>query len=397
MSTARAVVTVVVGLAALAVVAIPALDMRLGLPDGSAESRESTQYKAFELTAEYFGEGTNGPLLVVAELDQPVAEADRLAEQVQVVQAVTALDDVAAVAPVGFSTDGRLAAFQVVPRGGPTSVSTEQLVRDLRDLSPLATQQGEATIGVAGSASGNIDVSEKLGAALPGYLALVVGLSLLILVMVFRSILVPLTATLGFVLSLFATFGALTAVYQWGWLSELFGVSTPGPVLSFLPTIVIGILFGLAMDYQLFLVSGMREAHAHGVPARQAVVVGVKAGRRVVVAAAVIMVSVFAGFIGSDSTLIRSFGFGLAFGVLADAFVVRLLVIPAVMHLLGPAAWWLPRWLDRVLPDVDVEGASLERELSRGRDGHGPGGEAGSPGGRDRDPDDDRDRAPASR
>jgi RND superfamily putative drug exporter len=199
------------------------------------------------------------------------------------------------------------------------------------------------------------------------------------------------------VLSLFATLGAITAVYQWGWLAPVFGVTTPGPVLSFLPTIVIGILFGLAMDYQLFLVSGMREAHAHGVPARQAVVVGVKAGRRVVVAAAVIMVSVFAGFIGSDSTLIRSFGFGLAFGVLADAFVVRLLVIPAVMHLLGPAAWWLPRWLDRVLPDVDVEGASLERELSRGRDGHGPGGEAGSPGGVDRDPDDDRDRAPASR
>ena len=395
MSTARAVVTVVVGLAALAVVAIPALDMRLGLPDGSAESRESTQYKAFELTAEYFGEGTNGPLLVVAELDQPVAEADRLAEQVQVVDAVTALPDVVAVAPIGFSTDGRLAAFQVVPRGGPTSVSTEQLVRDLRDLSPLSTQQGDATIGVAGSASGNIDVSEKLGAALPGYLALVVGLSLLILIMVFRSILVPLTATLGFVLSLFATFGALTAVYQWGWLSTVFGVSTPGPVLSFLPTIVIGILFGLAMDYQLFLVSGMREAHAHGVPARQAVVVGVGAGRRVVIAAAVIMVSVFAGFIGSDSTLIRSFGFGLAFGVLADAFVVRLLVIPAVMHLLGRSAWWLPRWLDRILPDVDVEGASLERELARGRGEHGP-GEHG-PGDGDPTGDTDRDPVPASR
>ncbi|TNM68768.1 MMPL family transporter [Streptomyces sp. NP160] len=357
MSTGRAVLTVVLGVAVLGLLAVPAASLRLGLPDGSSESRDSTQYQAFELTQRAFGEGVNGPLLVVADLAQPVTGTDQLAEQVRIAEQLKGLPDVAAVAPVGASADQRLLAFQVVPAGGPTDESTEALVQDIRDL-----PEG---YGVAGVASGNIDVSEKLASALPGYLGLVVGLSLLILVVVFRSLLVPLTATLGFVLSLFATLGAITAVYQWGWLAPVFGVTTPGPVLSFLPTIVIGIMFGLAMDYQLFLVSGMREAYAHGASARTAVTAGVKAGRRVVVAAAIIMISVFAGFIGSDSVIIRSFGFGLAFGVLADAFVVRLLVIPAVMHLLGRSAWWLPRWLARVLPDVDVEGASLERSHGR--------------------------------
>ncbi|MFB9377239.1 MMPL family transporter [Kineococcus gynurae] len=373
MRTARAVLTLVVGVAVLATIAVPALSMRLGLPDGSAEATDTTQYQAFELTARAFGAGANGPLLVVAEVGRPLGEAERLPEQAGVVERLAAVPDVVAVAPVGVSTDGRLLAFQVLPRGGPTSESTEQLVRDLRDLTPLATPTGTATVGVAGSASGNIDVSEQLADALPGYLALVVGLSVLILVLVFRSVLVPLTATLGFVLSLFATFGAITAVFQWGWLGAVFGISTPGPVLSFLPTIVIGILFGLAMDYQLFLVSGMREAYAHGAPARAAVTAGLRAGRRVVVAAAIIMVSVFAGFIASDSVIIRSVGFGLAFGVLVDAFVVRLLLIPAVMHLLGRAAWWLPAPLTRILPDVDVEGASLERDLATAPAGAGPG------------------------
>lgn len=357
MPTWRAAVTLVVGVAVLGLLAVPAASLRLGLPDGSSEAVDSTQYQAFSLTEQAFGAGTNGPLLVVAELDQPVSGVDQLAEQVRVAEQLADQDDVVAVAPIGASDDERLLAFQVVPEGGPTSESTEQLVQDLRAL-----PEG---YGVAGSASGNIDVSQQLAGALPGYLGLVVGLSLLILVVVFRSFLVPLTATLGFVLSLFATLGAITAVFQWGWLSSVFGVTTPGPVLSFLPTIVIGIMFGLAMDYQLFLVSGMREAWAHGTDARTAVTAGVRAGRRVVVAAAIIMVAVFAGFIGSDAVIIRSFGFALAFGVLVDAFLVRLLLVPAVMHLLGRSAWWLPRPLARVLPDVDVEGASLERRADR--------------------------------
>jgi RND superfamily putative drug exporter len=189
----------------------------------------------------------------------------------------------------------------------------------------------------------------------------VVGLSLLILVLVFRSILVPVIATGGFVLSLLATYGAITAVFQQGFGASLIGLDSTGPILSFLPIILVGILFGLAMDYQLFLATGMREAYVHGDPARLAVARGFRAGRSVVIAAGLIMVSVFGGFVFADSAMIRSVGFGLAFGVLADAFVVRMLLMPALMHLLGKSAWWLPKWLDRILPDVDVEGATLGR------------------------------------
>src|SRR5690606_556485 len=182
---------------------------------------------------------------------------------------------------------------------------------------------------------------------------------------VFRSILVPLLATGGFVLSLFAAFGGMTAVYQFGFAGELFDVHHPAPLLSFAPIIVMGVLFGLAMDYQLFLVAGMREAYVHGPPARAAVTAGLRSGRAVVTAAVIIMISVFGGFVFSHLGMVRPLGFGLAFGVLLDAFVVRMLLVPAVMHLLGRSAWWIPRWLDRILPNVDVEGASLEREFAR--------------------------------
>jgi RND superfamily putative drug exporter len=358
MRTSRAVLTLVAGLAALLVIAIPALSMRLGLPTGASEPEESSQYQAYTITADKFGAGVNGPLLVVADLPEAVAEDEVVGEQVRIGTALAAFDDVAAVAPIGANEAGTVLAFQVVPTDGPTSESTEQLVRDLRDASPL---DGDVRLGVAGSTSANIDVSEKLSNALPGYLGIVVGLSLLILILVFRSIFVPVTATLGFVLSLFAGLGGVVAIYQWGWLGSVFGVHDAGPVLSFLPIIVTGVLFGLAMDYQLFLVSGMREAFAHGVDARVAVRRGLHAGRVVVTAAAIIMAAVFSGFVFAESAIIRPLGFGLAFGVLLDAFVVRMLLIPAVMHLAGKSAWWIPRWLDRILPDVDVEGASLER------------------------------------
>jgi RND superfamily putative drug exporter len=182
---------------------------------------------------------------------------------------------------------------------------------------------------------------------LPIYLVVVVGLSFLIMIMVFRSLLVPLIATVGFVLSLFATYGAVTAVFQWGWLGGILGVHNPGPILSFLPVILVGILFGLAMDYQLFLATGMREAWAHGAAPRLAVAQGFRAGRTVVTAAAIIMIAVFSGFIASDAVIIKSMGLGLALGVLFDAFIVRMLLIPAIMHVLGGSAWWLPRWLER--------------------------------------------------
>lgn len=358
MTTLRAVGTALLSVAALAVIAVPALDLRTNLPDGSSEAHDSTQYRAYSTIAEKFGEGTNGPLLVVADLPGSPTEDELTSYQVQVAEELFALDDVVAVAPVGASEDRAVTAFQVIPAEGPTSETTAQLVHDLRALEPL---DGEVTIGVAGSASGNIDISDKLAQALPIYLAVVVGLSLIILVLVFRSIFVPVVATLGFILSYFAALGGVVAIYQWGWLAGVFGVETPGPILNFLPTILVGILFGLAMDYQLFLGSGMREAYAHGAPARVAIAQGLRAGRSVVTAAAIIMISVFGGFVFSHSAMIRPIGFALAFGVLVDAFVVRMLLVPALMHLVGDKAWWLPRWLDRILPDVDVEGAALER------------------------------------
>ncbi|MFE5335537.1 MMPL family transporter [Isoptericola sp. NPDC056573] len=370
MRTSVAVGRVVLGVAMLGVVAVPALDLRTNLPDGSSAPEDSTSYAAYTTVADKFGAGVNGPLLVVADVPDAVTEDTEVATQLALAQQLAAQDDVVAVAPAGTSEDGWTLAFQVVPAEGPTSASTEQLVHTLRGLSPLAVDvqgagdasvTGDVQIGVAGAASGNIDISEKLSDALPLYLGVVIGLSLLILVVVFRSILVPVIATLGFVLSYFAALGGVVAIYQWGWLADVFGVHQPGPILNFLPTILVGILFGLAMDYMLFLGSGMREAYAHGASARLAVAQGFRAGRSVVTAAAIIMISVFGGFVFAEDAMIRSIGFALAFGVLVDAFVVRMLVVPALMHLLGDAAWWLPRRLDRILPDVDVEGASLER------------------------------------
>lgn len=358
MSSVRAVVTMIVTIVALLVVAVPALSMRLGLPDGGSEAEDSTAYRAFTWTDEAFGAGANAPLLVTAALPEGTAEADVQRLQLDVARELFAQDDVAAVAPVALSDDRALAAFQVIPAEGPNAVSTERLVRDLRALPPV---DGDIALGVAGAAAINIDISEGLADVLPLYLVVVVGLSFLIMVMVFRSLLVPLIATAGFVLSLFATYGAVTAVFQWGWLGEVLGVHNPGPILSFLPVILVGILFGLAMDYQLFLATGMREAWAHGAAPRLAVAQGFRAGRTVVAAAAVIMIAVFSGFIASDSVIIKSMGLGLALGVLFDAFLVRMLLMPAVMHVLGGAAWWLPRWLDRVIPNVDVEGSALER------------------------------------
>ncbi|GAA0432242.1 MMPL family transporter [Leifsonia naganoensis] len=355
MKTWRAVVTVVATIVGLLVIAAPILTMRVGLPDGAQEPAGSTTARAYQVIEDSFGAGANGTLLVSATLPAGLDDDQVTATQLTIAKKLADQSDVAAVAPIAVSDDHRLTAFQVVPKEGPSSASTEQLVRDLP-----AVGDG-ITLGVAGQAASNIDISEKIVGILPLYLAVVVGLSLIIMIVVFRSFVVPLIATGGFVLSLFATYGAIVAVFQWGWFGALFGIHTTGPILSFLPVILVGILFGLAMDYQLFLSTGMREAYVHGSPARLAVAQGFRAGRSVVIAAGIIMVSVFGGFIFSDSTIIRSLGFGLAFGVLLDAFVVRMLLMPALMHLVGRGAWWLPRWLDRILPNVDVEGANLER------------------------------------
>ena len=358
MGNGRAWISIVAGIGVLVVIALPALSMRLGLPTGASEPVESTQYRAYTAVSKAFGAGVNGPLVVVADVPEPVSEDELVSVQARIGGQLMEQTDVVAVAPVGTNDERDMLVFQVVPANGPDSETTTELVHTLR---ALAVDGGEGTFAVAGNASADIDISEKLADALPVYLAVVIGLSIFILIAVFRSFLVPIVATGGFVLSLFAAMGGVTAVYQWGWFADVFGVSNPGPVLSFLPTLLVGILFGLAMDYQLFLTSGMREAYAHGIPARNAVMEGLHAGRAVVTAAGIIMISVFGGFIFSHLAVIRPLGFALAFGVLLDAFVVRMLIMPAVLHLAGDKAWWLPSWIDRVMPDVDVEGAKLER------------------------------------
>lgn len=214
-------------------------------------------------------------------------------------------------------------------------------------------------VGVTGATVANIEVSDRLADALIPYLALVMGLSLLLLMIVFRSVVVPILATAGFLLSVGASFGVIVAVYQWGWLAPVFDVHRTGPVFSFMPTLLIGILFGLAMDYQMFLVSGMHEAYSHGANAATAIKRGFTHSAKVVLAAGLIMVAVFGGFVYTPMTMSRPIALGLAIGVLVDAFVVRLTLTPAAMHLLGDRAWWLPEWLDKILPHVDVEGAAL--------------------------------------
>ncbi|WP_033296360.1 MMPL family transporter [Amycolatopsis jejuensis] len=347
----------ITALAGLAVAAIPALSMQLGLPNDSTAAPESTQHKAYELVSKGFGEGANGPLLVVVDTNHNPGALQQAAA------GISKLPDVAAVTPPRVNPAGDTAVLTVIPKSGPSSTQTEDLVAAIRAQSgPLHNATG-GSLAVTGQTAANIDVSQKLSDAMLPYLALIVGLAFLLLMLVFRSVLVPLKATLGFLGSVVATFGAVVAVFQWGWLTDLLGVESTGPIMSMLPILLIGVLFGLAMDYQVFLVTRMREEHVHGAPPQQAMVTGFRHGSRVVVAAALIMISVFAGFVLAESTLIQSIGFALAFGVLVDAFVIRMTIVPAVMSLLGRGAWWLPKWLDRILPNVDVEGERLVREL----------------------------------
>jgi putative drug exporter of the RND superfamily len=375
--TRRPVVVLLVGVLGLVVVAIPALDLQLGLPDDSSAAPDSTQRKAYDILADGFGPGFNGPLTIVVDTagsDDAQAAAARVSGSVQGLPGV-----VAALPPV-FNAAGDTALVTAVPATGPSATETEELVRAIRDQRDTLAAATGATISVTGQTAILIDVSDKLGDALLPYLAVVVGLAFILLTLVFRSLLVPVKATLGFLLSVTATFGAVVAVFQWGWLGGLFGVEDGGPVLSMLPIFLIGTVFGLAMDYEVFLVTRMREEYVHGADPTTAVVTGFGHGARVVTAAAIIMVSVFSGFILSPESLVKSIGFALGVAVLFDAFVVRMTIVPATMALLGRSAWWIPHWLDRILPDVDVEGEKLRHRLDN------PGGGEAAPAAREPQP-----------
>ncbi|MEV4120764.1 MMPL family transporter [Micromonospora sp. NPDC049645] len=348
---------ILVGLLGLGLLALPTPDMRLALPGAATAAVGSPARVANDLTVEGFGAGFTGRLAVVVAGDTPAATS---AAVPQVTALLQRTENVLAVAPPQLSPDGRTALLGVVPKTGPTDEATETLVHDIRgSVSGIR----DADVLLTGVTAIGIDVSEKLSDALPIYLLLVVGLSVLLLMLVFRSLLVPIKAALGFLLTVAATFGITVAVFQQGHLADLVGLDTPGPLISFLPILLIGILFGLAMDYEVFLVSRMREDFVHGETARQATISGMGHGARVVTAAALIMISVFGGFVFLEDPVIKSMGFALAIGVAIDAFVVRMTIVPAVMSLLGDRAWWLPRWLNRALPNVDIEGEGLRTHL----------------------------------
>ncbi|MFD3411234.1 MMPL family transporter [Streptomyces cyaneofuscatus] len=375
----RPVWVLLVGVLGLGVIAVPAASLEMGLPDDGAQPKSTTQRQAYDTLSEGFGPGFNGPLMIVMDgkgSSDAKAAAERVREEIEGLGVVT-------VTPAAFNKAGDTAMITVIPKDRPSSHATEQVVHDIRDAGKDIKADTGAEVLVTGATAMNIDFSQKMNDALLPYLALVVGLAFLLLMLVFRSILVPLKAALGFLLSVVAALGAVVAVFQWGWLGSLFGVEQTGPIMSMMPIFMVGVVFGLAMDYEVFLVTRMREAYVHGESPGQAIVTGFKHGARVVTAAAVIMMAVFAGFIGSSEQMIKMIGFSLAIAVLFDAFVVRMAIVPAVLALLGGKAWWLPRWLDRALPNVDVEGEKLQKQLTDEPAGSGSGSEGGDGGERE--------------
>jgi RND superfamily putative drug exporter len=347
--------------ALLGAVAAPVTHMHLGLPGAESQSQTTTERRAYDLLTKGFGPGFNGPLTVVVDATgqkNPRAVAREAAKR------LGTFKDVARASAPALNKTGDVAIISVTPNSGPTTQATKKLVSAIRTAAaPVQKQYGIAVL-VTGTTALNIDVSNKLSSALPVMLVLIVVLALLLLMLVFRSLLVPVKAVAGFLLTIGSALGLLTFVFQDGHLGSLIGIDTTSPIISFLPVIMIAILFGLAMDYQVFLVSRIRESYVHEGGARQSIISGFRGSARVVTAAAIIMISVFGSFIFGGDAVVKSIGLGLAFGVLADAFLVRMTLVPAVLALLGDRAWKLPRALERLLPNVDIEGESLQTNLA---------------------------------
>ncbi|HEY7045726.1 MAG TPA: MMPL family transporter [Jatrophihabitantaceae bacterium] len=357
--TRRPWVVLVAGLGALFVAAGPMLHLKLGLPDAGSQPADSTERKAYDLLTEGFGPGFNGVLTVVVDApDVPRAQQKALAAGVA--DELRKFPHVAAVSQPLQNPRGDVTIVNVTPTAGPSSDETRDLVTFMRDKAGELPPDIDAY--VTGRTALNIDTADQLAEALPKYVLVVVGLALLLLTVVFRSLLVPIKAALGFLLSIGAAMGVVVWVFQDGHLADLFGIARTGPVVSFLPVLLIGILFGLAMDYEVFLVSRMREAYVRSNNAREAILTGYAQSGRVVAAAAVIMTGVFAAFVIDPDPVIKSIGLSLAIGVLADAFIVRMTLVPAAMALLGRRAWALPRGLARILPKVDIEGEQLDHD-----------------------------------
>ena len=414
----------------LGVLSLPVTRLEMALPSDTTSNVDTTQRKAADLMAEGFGAGVNAPLLFVVDAHavdpdapalRPFVEAQRQAAEAAAAEAESAdaegapAEGAANAAPepfdehraaaqaayiytvdkidgmaeiknaqlVGMNDDATAAQVMITPFTGPEEQETVDVSHALRDRAAEIEAATGATVGMTGLTAVQMDITEELGNAMPLYLAIVVGLAIVLLLLVFRSITVPVVAGLGFLLSVGAAFGVTVLFWQEG----LWGlVSSPGPLISFMPIFLIGVTFGLAMDYQMFLVSRMREHYTHnGGRAREgsryngveeSVIEGFSAGARVVTAAALIMIAVFVAFIDQPLPFIQIFGFALGAGVLFDAFFIRMTLVPATMFLMGRATWWIPRWLDRILPSLDVEGSKLEKDFEAGLIGREGAGDA---------------------
>lgn len=386
--------TIVIVVVALGALTYPAKDLKIALPSDAYADPGSNSRVTYDLISDHFGVGFNGPLVVSATIvgsNDPLGVMDGIADEIR------ALPGVASV-PLATPNEGAdTGIIQVIPATPPDSDETKALVLEIRSMKQHFADEYDVPVFVTGFTAVAIDISDQLGKALVPFGILVVGLSLILLAMVFRSVWVPIKATLGYLLSVGAAFGATTLVFEKGWFSSVFNVDQPAPVISFLPILLMGILFGLAMDYEVFLVSRIREEYVHSVTrkggdplkpppraqehtgasedarsgrqptrsdAHRAIEEGFVASSRVVIAAAVIMVAVFAAFVPDGEGPIKQISFGLAIGVFVDAFIVRMTLVPAVLALLGRSAWWLPKWIDRRLPSFDVEGEGLMHQMS---------------------------------
>ncbi|BDI21740.1 MMPL family transporter [Herbiconiux sp. L3-i23] len=353
----KAPIPIALGLIALlGAMLIPALQLQLSLPDAGSEPRDTSTRQAYDIIADEFGAGRNGPLVVLVDITQTTDVLDDLKA---IGDEIAELDDVARVGSGIPNATLDTAIIQVIPESAPDSPETAELVSNIRALEPRIADEYDTPIQVTGATAVYSDISSTLMAALLPFGAIVVGLSIILLMMVFRSLFVPITAALGFLLSVIAAFGSVVAVFQLGYGVDLLHVEA-GPILSFLPIILIAVLFGLAMDYQVFLVSGMREEFVRTGDAKRSVTTGFAHAARVVTAAALIMFFVFFSFVPEGMAMIKPIALGLAVGILVDAFLIRMTLIPALMSIGGRAAWYLPKWLDRILPDIDIEGTALE-------------------------------------
>jgi len=354
----------------LGVVSIPAASLQLSLPNNGSEPEGSTQRVAYDLVAEGFGEGYSGPLVIAVDITQSTDFMDDMKDIGAEIAKLDGVDYVSDGLPDETLDTG---IIRVVPDSAPDSPQTLALVQEIRDLAPSIEKRYDMQISVTGTTAIQGDISTRLNNALIPFGAVVVGLSIILLMIVFRSVLVPIKAALGFLLSVGASFGVSVAVFQWGWGAELLHIEHTGPIISFLPILLMAILFGLAMDYEVFLVSGMREEFVKTGDAKHSVAQGFANGARVVTAAALIMFFVFFAFVPEGSGAIKAIALGLAVGIAVDAFLVRMTLVPAIMTLLGRSAWWLPKWLAKILPNVDIEGEQLREHREAVEWAHGQG------------------------